>query len=297
MARRTPRDEGNKIENHVLFTGFNYLILKLIPKLMDAFYSSLQYSIIAWLERLKNKIKQNIFKLSKKLGGGGAFNLHLQSPIPPGSPMLKGTSSPMDLYLIYSSSKRYAKELLKHAKELYAFADKYRGVYSDSIPNAASFYKSRSGYEDELAWGAAWLHRATNNRSYLSKAEKYYSDFGLNGQVCTLPLCYNAIVILLPSEAFAGMAKQADRCRVCRKKLELGDFCKERVIGPTKEKGLEIIQKRCRRFQKPRMAPSLLRARTRHTDVEIAFHRCSTPTLPSNEALRCRPLNLVLTRT
>lgn len=101
--------------------------------------------------------------------------------------MLIATSSPMDLYLIYISSKRYARKLLKHAKELYAFADKYRGVYSDSIPNAASFYRSHSGYKDELAWGAAWLYRATNDPSYLTKAEKYYSDFGLNEQVCTLP--------------------------------------------------------------------------------------------------------------
>lgn len=82
-----------------------------------------------------------------------------------------------------SKDKKYAAKLLKHAKELYAFADKYRGKYSDSIPNADSFYRSFSGYKDELVWGAAWLYRATKDGNYLTKAEKYYNDFGMNGQV------------------------------------------------------------------------------------------------------------------
>ena len=77
----------------------------------------------------------------------------------------------------------YASKLLKHAKELYEFADKYRGKYSDSIPNAKSFYDSYSGYKDELVWGAAWLYRATKDPNYLKKAEKYYNEFGMSGQV------------------------------------------------------------------------------------------------------------------
>ena len=121
--------------------------------------------------------------------------------------MLIATSSPIDLYLIYRSSKRYAKKLLKHAKELYTFADKYRGKYSDSIPNAASFYRSW-GYQDELAWGAAWLYRATNDPSYLTKAEEIYSANGLNAQVCILPFSLN---YLLPEWGFSGIMKQADR--------------------------------------------------------------------------------------
>lgn len=35
----------------------------------------------------------------------------------------------------------YASELLMHAQELYDFADTYRGKYSDSIADAAKFYK------------------------------------------------------------------------------------------------------------------------------------------------------------
>ncbi|HEY9725718.1 MAG TPA: glycoside hydrolase family 9 protein, partial [Chroococcales cyanobacterium] len=70
----------------------------------------------------------------------------------------------------------YSATLLRHAKELYEFADKYRGNYSDCITDAKEFYKSQSGYEDELVWGAAWLHRATNDQQYLAKAEQYYDN-------------------------------------------------------------------------------------------------------------------------
>ena len=77
----------------------------------------------------------------------------------------------------------YAANLLKHAKELYELADKHRGKYTDSITNAKSFYESFSGYNDELVWGAAWLYRATKDRTYLTKAENYYNQFGMSGQV------------------------------------------------------------------------------------------------------------------
>ncbi len=69
----------------------------------------------------------------------------------------------------------YAAVLLDHAEDLYAFADTYRGVYSDCVPEASPYYASRSGYEDELAWGAAWMFRATGDRRYLQQAE---SGFG-----------------------------------------------------------------------------------------------------------------------
>lgn len=69
----------------------------------------------------------------------------------------------------------YADLLLTHAKQLYAFADAYRGKYSDSIPDARNYYNSYSGYNDELAWGAAWLYKATNDPAYLAKAESLYA--------------------------------------------------------------------------------------------------------------------------
>jgi endoglucanase len=38
----------------------------------------------------------------------------------------------------------------------------------------ADFYKSWSGYNDELVWGAIWLYLATEDLKYLNKAEHYY---------------------------------------------------------------------------------------------------------------------------
>lgn len=74
------------------------------------------------------------------------------------------------------TDKAYADELLTNAKQLYEFADTYRGKYSDAIPNAQSFYNSWSGYNDELAWGASWLYEATGDNSYLNKAKSVYDN-------------------------------------------------------------------------------------------------------------------------
>ena len=71
-----------------------------------------------------------------------------------------------------SSDPDYSKNLLHHAKQLWNFGDTYRGKYSDSIPDANLHYKSWSGYEDELAWGAAWLAKATGDMYYTNKAEE-----------------------------------------------------------------------------------------------------------------------------
>lgn len=72
------------------------------------------------------------------------------------------------------TDERYADRLLNHAKKLYNFADEYRGAYHESITDAEKFYKSFSGYYDELAWGATWLYKATNKRSYFRQAREIY---------------------------------------------------------------------------------------------------------------------------
>ncbi|KAF5938484.1 hypothetical protein HYC85_022743 [Camellia sinensis] len=53
--------------------------------------------------------------------------------------------------------------------QVFDFADKYRGSYSDSLNSVVCpFYCSYSGYHDELLWGASWIHRASQNASYLA---------------------------------------------------------------------------------------------------------------------------------
>jgi hypothetical protein len=76
----------------------------------------------------------------------------------------------------------YADTLVTHAKQLYSFADTYRGKYSDCFTGVSSFYNSWSGFNDELVWGAIWLYRATNDATYLAKAESYYANLSNQNQ-------------------------------------------------------------------------------------------------------------------
>ncbi|GER26599.1 endoglucanase [Striga asiatica] len=60
----------------------------------------------------------------------------------------------------------YSGMLLKHAVQLFSFADKNRGSYSKSVPEVQTYYNS-TGYGDELLWAAGWLYHATSEGSYL----------------------------------------------------------------------------------------------------------------------------------
>jgi len=77
--------------------------------------------------------------------------------------------------LFQASNPTYAATLLSQAKKLYAFADTYRGKYSDAITDASAYYNSWSGYTDELMWGALWLYKATGDTNYLGKALAAYN--------------------------------------------------------------------------------------------------------------------------
>ncbi|MCG8456459.1 MAG: glycoside hydrolase family 9 protein, partial [Holophagales bacterium] len=86
-----------------------------------------------------------------------------------------------------ASDPTYSQQLLSHAEELYDFAyaggnESLRGRYSSCITDAASFYNSWSGYYDELVWSALWLHRATGEPLYLSRAEAGYADLSTEPQ-------------------------------------------------------------------------------------------------------------------
>src|SRR5579862_3201849 len=76
----------------------------------------------------------------------------------------------------------YAAKLLGHARQLYDFADKYRGKYCDAIQDTRGFYNSVSGFQDELVWGAAWLFLATREAAYLEKAESDYEQLNVQPQ-------------------------------------------------------------------------------------------------------------------
>lgn len=94
----------------------------------------------------------------------------------PGSDVAAETAAAMaSASLVFKSDSTYSSNLLKHAKQLFTFADKHRGLYSENIPEVATYYNS-TGYGDELLWAASWLYHATNDDSYL----KYVT--GQNGE-------------------------------------------------------------------------------------------------------------------
>ncbi len=63
----------------------------------------------------------------------------------------------------------YANTLLRTRGSSTPSRTRIRGKYSDCITDAASFYNSWSGYNDELVWGAIWLYRATSEAAYLDQ--------------------------------------------------------------------------------------------------------------------------------
>ncbi|KAK6177036.1 hypothetical protein SNE40_015224 [Patella caerulea] len=69
----------------------------------------------------------------------------------------------------------YSGKLLTAAKSLYTFAKSHKGIYSQSIHNAAQFYSS-SGYKDELCEAAMWLYKATGDKNYLNEAKSYHEN-------------------------------------------------------------------------------------------------------------------------
>jgi len=78
----------------------------------------------------------------------------------------------------------YANQCLSHAKSLYDFAETTK---SDAGYTAANgYYSSSSGFYDELSWAAAWLYLATNDKSYLAKAEQYVANWGTEQQTTTI---------------------------------------------------------------------------------------------------------------
>ncbi|WP_281986702.1 glycoside hydrolase family 9 protein [Aquimarina aggregata] len=105
----------------------------------------------------------------------------------PGSDLAAETAAAMAAMsiLIKSDDPAYSATLVEHAKQLYDFADTYRDEYSNSITDAAGFYRSFSSYNDEIVWGAIWMYKATNDTKYLTKAEAEYDNLQKEGQSTT----------------------------------------------------------------------------------------------------------------
>jgi len=96
----------------------------------------------------------------------------------PGSAVVAGTAAALaSASIIFKDSDPdYSKLCLRHAKELFEFADE---TQSDKGYTAANnFYDSWSGFWDELSMAGVWLYMATGEQEYLDKAESYVDNWG-----------------------------------------------------------------------------------------------------------------------
>ncbi|KAI4323886.1 hypothetical protein L6164_023460 [Bauhinia variegata] len=103
---------------------------------------------------------------------------------------------------------KYSHSLLNKAKQMFDFANKYRGSYNDSIGKAACpFYCDYNGYMDELVWGAAWLYKATKVPEYWNfvKANaqfvSYANDFGWDSKHAGVNILVSKWLMKDPSQA------------------------------------------------------------------------------------------------
>lgn len=110
----------------------------------------------------------------------------------PGSCVVAGAAASLAAAaaVFMESDTAYASECLKHAKELYNFAET---TQSDAGYTAANgFYNSWSGFNDELAFAATWLYTVTNDELYLQKARKYYD---LTGRDYKWTMCWDDVTL------------------------------------------------------------------------------------------------------
>lgn len=97
-------------------------------------------------------------------------NVYKVSAQNPGSDVAAETAAALAASSIVfrDSDPTYSSKLLQAAIEVFNFADRYRGSYSDSLNSVVCpFYCSYSGYHDELLWGASWIYKASGTSSYI----------------------------------------------------------------------------------------------------------------------------------
>ena len=68
----------------------------------------------------------------------------------------------------------FSADLLNHAKDIYEWGTEKDGKYSSYYKSATHSIYPSSDSADDMAWGAYWMYRATNNRKYLDDCVTYY---------------------------------------------------------------------------------------------------------------------------
>ncbi|KAL6539066.1 Esterase/lipase/thioesterase [Orobanche minor] len=111
----------------------------------------------------------------------------------------------------------YSRLLLNRAIKVFEFADRHRGAYSSGLGYAVCpFYCDVNGYQDELLWGAAWLHKASRRRKYreyivrnevVLRAGDTINEFGWDNK-------HAGINVLLSKEVLMGRAKDLKQFQI-----------------------------------------------------------------------------------
>ena len=101
----------------------------------------------------------------------------------------------------------YAQTCLTHAKQLFSFADKYRGK------NPLNTLYPSGSYLDDLAWGAIWLYTKTGDSTYLDKAKSCLpvTSLGGNHTHCWDDVSYGAALRIAQAthdESYSAMVEK-----------------------------------------------------------------------------------------
>ncbi|XP_066370359.1 endoglucanase 17-like [Miscanthus floridulus] len=114
----------------------------------------------------------------------------------------------------------YARALLDRAVQVFEFADAHRGAYSGSLRDAVCpCYCDYDGYQDELLWGAAWLHRASRRREYREYIKRNevalgasvsINEFGWDNKHAGINVLISKEVLMGKDEYFRSFRENAD---------------------------------------------------------------------------------------
>ncbi|MBA0734337.1 hypothetical protein Gogos_018264, partial [Gossypium gossypioides] len=103
---------------------------------------------------------------------------------------------------------------------VFNFADKHRGAYSSSLHAAVCpFYCDVNGYQDELLWAAAWLHKASRKRAYreyivknevVLRAGDTINEFGWDNKHAGINVLISKEVLMGRADYFESFKQNAD---------------------------------------------------------------------------------------
>ncbi|XP_043698704.1 endoglucanase 8-like [Telopea speciosissima] len=140
----------------------------------------------------------------------------------PGSDVAGETAAALAAASIVFRSRdpAYSRLLLDRAVNVFEFADKYRGAYSTSLKHVVCpFYCDVNGYQDELLWGAAWLHKASRRREYreyivrnevVLHAGDTINEFGWDNKHAGINVLISKEVLMGKADYFNSFKQNAD---------------------------------------------------------------------------------------